>query len=97
MLIRRLSLPGLTEGHAASFRALRGDHAHLQIPIHEDGTAHTAEHDYQQFDEEQIRREAVIAGSEIAREVFSQGKVNEVMVDVSRDNARVMTATKDYR
>jgi hypothetical protein len=65
--------------------------AKYRFDIHEDGTVHSAEHDYSFYDEAQVRREAVIAGTDIAREVFSQGEVREVVVDVSRDNAPIMS------
>jgi hypothetical protein len=64
-----------------------------RFDIREDGITHSAEHDYTFLDEAQVRREAVIAGTEIAREVFSQGEVREVVVDVSRDETRIMTVT----
>ena len=62
-----------------------------RFDIHEDGTTHSAEHDYSFYDDAQVRREAVIAGTDIAREVFSQGQVREVVVEVSRDDAPVMS------
>jgi hypothetical protein len=37
------------------------------------------------LDEAQVRREAFISGTEQAREVFSQGEVRKIVVDVSRD------------
>ena len=62
-----------------------------RFDIHEDGTTHSAEHDYSVYDDAQVRCDAVIAGTDIAREVFSQGEIREVVVDVSRDNTPVMS------
>ena len=65
--------------------------AKYRFDVHEDGITHSAEHDYSFYDEAQVRREAVIAGTDLAREVFSQGEGREVVVDVSRDNTPVMS------
>jgi nicotinate-nucleotide pyrophosphorylase len=64
-----------------------------RFDIHEDGTTHSAKHDYQFDDLAQVRREAVTAGTDIAREVFADGKATEVVVDVTQDGKFVMKAT----
>ena len=62
-----------------------------RFSIHEDGKIFNDEIDYVFADVETLRREAVMAGADIAREVFAGGEVNEVVVDITQDNFPFMT------
>jgi len=63
----------------------------FHFDIHENGRFIPDEQGHDLMDEDAARKEAVLTGASIARDVFVAGSANHVMVDVREDGMPRMT------
>ena len=63
----------------------------FHFDIHENGRFIPDEQGHDLMDEDEARKEAVLTGASIARDVFVAGSANHVMVDVREDDTPRMT------